>query len=46
MFWMIHASDHEEAPKLMVRAYNNAVAPLEPIEQIEMEIGETPFSQQ
>ncbi len=39
MFWMIHASDHPEAPKLMVRAYNNAVAPLEPIEQLEWEIG-------
>ena len=39
MFWMVHASDHEEAPKLMVRAYNNAVAPMEPIEQLEWEIG-------
>lgn len=41
MFWMIHASDHPEAPKLMVRAYNNAVAPLEPIEQLEWEIGKS-----
>jgi len=38
MFWMVHASDHPEAPKLMVRAYNNAVAPLEPMEQLEMEL--------
>ncbi len=37
MFWMIHASDHPEAPKLMVRAYNSAVAPFEPREQLEME---------
>jgi three-Cys-motif partner protein len=41
MFWMIHASDHPEAPKIMVRAYKNAVAPLEPMEQLEMEIGNT-----
>ncbi|MDI1247845.1 MAG: three-Cys-motif partner protein TcmP [Lacunisphaera sp.] len=39
MFWMIHASDHEEAPKLMMRAYRNVVAPLEPIEQLKMEFG-------
>ena len=39
MFWMIHASDHPEAPKLMVRAYNNAVAPLEPMEQLMLELG-------
>jgi three-Cys-motif partner protein len=25
MYYMIHASDHDEAPKLMVRAYNRAV---------------------
>jgi three-Cys-motif partner protein len=37
MFSMIHASDHPEAPKLMVRAYNNAIAPLEPMEQLELE---------
>ncbi len=41
MFWMIHASDHPEAPKLMVRAYRNVVAPLEPMKQLEMEIGNT-----
>jgi hypothetical protein len=38
---MIHASDHPEAAKLMVRAYNKVVAPLEPMEQLEMEIGNT-----
>jgi three-Cys-motif partner protein len=41
MFWMIHASDHPEAPKLMVRAYRNVVAPLESMEQLEIEIGST-----
>ena len=40
MFYMIHASDHPEAPKLMLRAYNKAVTPLEPIEQMEMELAE------
>jgi len=40
MFWMVHASDHPEAPKLMSRAYRNIVAPLEPIEQLNMEFGE------
>lgn len=27
VYYMIHASDHAEAPKLMGRAYNNAVVP-------------------
>jgi three-Cys-motif partner protein len=39
MFWMTHASDHPEAPKLMVRAYNNVIAPLETIEQLTFEFG-------
>lgn len=39
MFWMLHASDHEEAPKLMMRAYNNVVAPFEPADQLLMELG-------
>ncbi len=34
MYYMIHATDHPEAPKLMRRAYNRAVDPLEPIEQL------------
>lgn len=37
MFWMVHASDHPEAAKLMVRAYRNVVSPLEPMEQLQME---------
>lgn len=40
MFWMIHASDHPEAPKLMLRAYKNAVAPLESMDQLECEFSE------
>lgn len=37
MFWMVHASDHPEAPKLMNRAYRNVVAPMEPVDQLEIE---------
>lgn len=36
MYYMIHATDHPEAPKLMSRAYRNTVSPLEPIEQLEL----------
>jgi three-Cys-motif partner protein len=38
MFFMIHATDHPEAPQLMSRAYRNAVFPLEPIEQLKLEL--------
>jgi len=38
MFFMIHASDHPQAPILMNRAYRNIVEPLEPVEQLELEI--------
>ncbi|CDN54774.1 Hypothetical protein RG1141_CH24360 [Neorhizobium galegae bv. officinalis bv. officinalis str. HAMBI 1141] len=38
MFTMIHASDHDEAPRLMQRAYRNVMKPLEPEEQLEMEL--------
>ncbi|MGA2421218.1 MAG: three-Cys-motif partner protein TcmP [Candidatus Acidiferrum sp.] len=34
MYYMIHATDHPEAPKFMSRAYRRAVLPLEPIEQL------------
>jgi three-Cys-motif partner protein len=34
MYYMIHASDHDEAPKLMVRAYNRAVRTLCMEEQV------------
>ena len=36
MYYMIHATDHEEAPKLMYRAYRQAVRPPEPLEQLEL----------
>lgn len=42
MFWMIHASDHQLAPQLMLRAYNRAVEPYEPMDQVELEFG--PFA--
>lgn len=39
LFYMIHASDHPEAPVLMGRAYRNIVQPLESEEQLAMEFG-------
>lgn len=38
MYFMIHATDHPEAPKLMRRAYQRAVDPLEPAEQLRSEL--------
>jgi three-Cys-motif partner protein len=38
MYYMIHATDHIEAPKFMSRAYRRAVLPLEPIEQLTLDI--------
>lgn len=45
MYYMIHATDHEEAPILMARAYNTAVKPKETHEQLtlwleDLDIGE------
>lgn len=40
MYYMIHATDHPEAPKLMARAYNNAVLPKETAEQMCFDFGE------
>lgn len=37
MYYMVHASDHPEARKLMRRAYSSAVDPLEPPEQLALE---------
>lgn len=34
MYYMIHATDHEEAPKLMYRAYKQAVANIPAYEQL------------
>lgn len=36
MYYMIHATDHEEAAKLMYRAYRKAVDPPEPVDQLEL----------
>ena len=33
MYYMIHATDHPEAPKQMSRAYRSTVSPSEPVEQ-------------
>ncbi len=42
MYYLIHATDHPEAPKFMSRAYRRAVYPLEEIEQLKFELeGET-----
>jgi hypothetical protein len=38
MYYMIHATDHPEAPKFMSRAYRRAVYPLEPLEQLKFEL--------
>jgi three-Cys-motif partner protein len=38
MYYMIHATDHPEAPTLMSRAYRHTVLPLEPIEQLKLEL--------
>ena len=37
MYYMVHATDHPEAPNLMSRAYRQAVSPQEPVEQLMME---------
>jgi three-Cys-motif partner protein len=39
MFYMIHASDHPQAPLLMRRAYENIVQPPETEDQLKMEFG-------
>ncbi len=36
MYYMIHATDHPKAPMLMRRAYENAVKPKEPVEQLSL----------
>ena len=39
MYFMIHATDHPDAPSLMARAYANAVNPIESPEQLLLEFG-------
>jgi len=36
MYYMIHATDHPQAPGEMSRAYRNTVLPLEPVEQLDL----------
>ena len=36
MYFMIHATDHPEAPVLMARAFAKAVDPTKPVEQLEL----------
>jgi hypothetical protein len=36
MYYMVHATDHPEAPGLMRRAYKTAVTPLDPPEQFDL----------
>lgn len=38
MYYMIHATDHPDAPGLMARAYKNAVTPKETPEQLLLEL--------
>jgi three-Cys-motif partner protein len=42
MYYMIHASDHPEAPVLMHRAYSRAVQPKETAEQLMLDMGYPP----
>ena len=39
MYYMIHATDHADAPKLMRRAYQHVLAPVEQHEQLRLELG-------
>jgi three-Cys-motif partner protein len=38
MYYMIHATDHPAAPKLMYRAYHEAIKPKRPSTEIQMEL--------
>jgi three-Cys-motif partner protein len=38
MYYMIHATDHSEAPKLMSRAYRKVVSPRESYQQLSLEL--------
>ena len=39
MYYLIHATDHPEAPFLMYRAYNHTTLPKETPEQLQLELG-------
>jgi three-Cys-motif partner protein len=40
MYHMIHATDHDEGPRLMNRAYNNALKRREPIDRLQRDLEE------
>jgi hypothetical protein len=42
MYYMIHATDHPDAPVQMSRAYRNTVMPLEAQEQLKLEFETEP----
>lgn len=44
MYFMIHAADHEEAPKLMNRAYRQATGSMEPMAHLQMELDAAGFN--
>ena len=39
MYYMVHATDHDEAPRLMTRAYERAVGPIETEQQLRLDLG-------
>lgn len=45
MYFMIHAADHEEAPRLMNRAYRHATGALEPMEHLQLELDGAGFKE-
>ena len=38
MYHMIHATDHDDAPKQMYRAYRKTVNPSEPMDQLQLDV--------
>jgi three-Cys-motif partner protein len=46
MYFMIHAADHEEAPKLMNRAYRKATGAMEPMAHLQLELDSAGFNKE
>jgi three-Cys-motif partner protein len=42
MYYMIHATDHPDAPKLMGRAYSNTLLPENGMQQLDLRLGADP----
>jgi hypothetical protein len=40
MYHMIHATDHDEGPQLMNRAYLNALKRREPVDRLQKDLAE------